>query len=61
MLSIGIGEAKKRWSEVLRKVASGNEIAITRRGKIVARLVPVDTVYIERSTDAARLSNTGTA
>jgi prevent-host-death family protein len=47
MLSIGVAEAKKRWSEILREAASGKEIAITRRGKIVGLLVPVDTSDVE--------------
>jgi prevent-host-death family protein len=40
MREIGVFEAKNRLSELLRRVETGEEIAITNRGKIVARLVP---------------------
>lgn len=34
-------EAKTQLSQLLRRVAAGEEITITRRGHEVARLVPV--------------------
>lgn len=40
MSEIGAFEAKNRLSELLRRAAAGEEIAITNRGKIIARLVP---------------------
>jgi prevent-host-death family protein len=40
MQEIGAFEAKNRLSELLRRAEAGEEIAITNRGKIVARLVP---------------------
>jgi prevent-host-death family protein len=40
MQEIGAFEAKNRLSELLRRAEGGEEIAITNRGKIVARLVP---------------------
>jgi prevent-host-death family protein len=40
MQEVGAFEAKNRLSELLRRAESGEEIAITNRGKIVARLVP---------------------
>ena len=40
MIEIGAFEAKNRLSELLRRAAAGEEIAITNRGKIIARLVP---------------------
>lgn len=40
MSEIGAFEAKNRLSELLRRAAAGEEIAITKRGKIIARLVP---------------------
>jgi prevent-host-death family protein len=40
MREIGAFEAKNRLSELLRQAETGEEIAITNRGKIVARLVP---------------------
>jgi prevent-host-death family protein len=40
MGEIGAFEAKNRLSELLRRAESGEEIAITNRGRIVARLMP---------------------
>lgn len=37
---VAIYEAKNRLSELINRVEAGEEIAITRRGKVVARLVP---------------------
>lgn len=38
--SVGVHEAKTHLSRLLDRVAAGEEIAITRRGEVVARLVP---------------------
>ncbi|HEX6256917.1 MAG TPA: type II toxin-antitoxin system Phd/YefM family antitoxin [Euzebyales bacterium] len=38
--SVGVHEAKTHLSQLLRRVAAGEEITITRRGRDVARLVP---------------------
>lgn len=40
MREIGAFEAKSRLGQLLDRVEAGEEIAITRRGKVVARLVP---------------------
>jgi prevent-host-death family protein len=41
--SINIADAKKRFSELLGKVAYGKEqIVITKRGRPMARLVPTE-------------------
>jgi len=40
MQEIGAFEAKNRLSELLRLAEAGEEIAITNRGRVVARLVP---------------------
>ena len=37
---IGSFEAKTHWSALLNKVALGQEIIITKRGKPVARIIP---------------------
>lgn len=43
MTEVGIRELKQRTSEVVRAVWERREsVAITRRGRIVARLVPVE-------------------
>ncbi len=39
MNDIALFEAKNRLSELIHRVEAGEEIAITRRGKVVARLV----------------------
>ncbi len=40
MREIGAFEAKSRLGQILDLVEAGEEVVITRRGKIVARLVP---------------------
>ena len=41
MREVGAFEAKTHLSELLAAVEAGEEITITRRGRAVARLVPV--------------------
>ena len=41
-IEIGAFEAKNRLSELLRAAEAGRSVIITRRGRAVARLVPVD-------------------
>jgi prevent-host-death family protein len=41
MVTVGVHEAKTTLSELLRRVAAGEEITITRGGDPVARLVPI--------------------
>lgn len=54
MFQIGAFEAKTHFAELLDRVAHGETLIITRRGRAVARLAPVD--QPERSGDAvARL------
>jgi prevent-host-death family protein len=40
MTDISLFEARNRLSELIKRVEAGEDIAITRRGMIVARLVP---------------------
>ena len=42
MNDVALFEAKNRLSELIHRVEAGEEIAITRRGKVVARLVPAE-------------------
>jgi prevent-host-death family protein len=42
MATLGIYEARTRWSEVIDRVAKGEEITITRHGMPVAKLVPAN-------------------
>lgn len=41
--SVGVHEAKTHLSQLLNLVAGGEEVSITRRGTVVARLVPPST------------------
>ena len=40
MREVGAFEAKSKLGQLLDRVEAGEEVVITRRGKIVARLVP---------------------
>jgi prevent-host-death family protein len=37
--TVGVYEARTRWSEIIREVEQGEVYVITRRGKPVAQLV----------------------
>ncbi|MBI4540985.1 MAG: type II toxin-antitoxin system Phd/YefM family antitoxin [Gemmatimonadetes bacterium] len=39
---IGVHEAKTKLSQLLRRVAAGEEVIISNRGRPVARLVPYE-------------------
>jgi len=41
-MRVGIRELKQHASAVIRRVASGESVEVTDRGKPVARIVPVD-------------------
>lgn len=51
MQTIGAFEAKTHLSALLDRVAAGEEIVITKRGKPVARLVPDDSVKKKMTPD----------
>lgn len=42
MNSYDVAEAKARLSEILEEVSSGQEVVLTKRGKPVARLIPME-------------------
>ena len=42
MITVNIHEAKSQLSQLLRRVASGEEVIIARAGKPIARIVPID-------------------
>lgn len=50
---IGAFEAKNKLGTLLDWVAKGEEVLITRRGKAVARLVPVERIDRARAKAAA--------
>jgi len=54
MITVGAFDAKTHLSSLLRKVAKGEEVLITRRGVPVARLVPVDEPDRRDVADAIR-------
>ena len=37
---VGIRELKAQFSEYFRKIKEGNTVAITERGRVVARIIP---------------------
>ena len=54
--SVGVHEAKTTLSKLLERVLAGEEIAITRRGEEIARLVPVASTATRRfGIDRGRL------
>ena len=53
MNEIGAFEAKNRLSELLRRAEAGEEIAITNRGRVVARLVPPGRLFDREQARAA--------
>ena len=55
--SIGAYDAKSRFSEILERVAGGEEFTITRHGAPVAKLVPVkkQTTVEERRAASERM------
>ena len=42
MRNVSVAEAKNHLSELIARVEAGEEVAVTRRGKPVARLVAMD-------------------
>lgn len=53
MNDVALFDAKNRLSELINRVEAGEEIAITRRGKVVARLVPAAPEEAEQSARKA--------
>jgi prevent-host-death family protein len=60
MREIGAFEAKKKLGQLLDLVEAGEEVVITRRGRVVARLVPpVDTEQARKAAAAIRAMSKG--
>ena len=51
--SIGAFEAKTHFSQLIERALQGEEIFITRRGKPVAKLVPIDDLYTSEAAKEA--------
>ncbi|MGV3492026.1 MAG: type II toxin-antitoxin system Phd/YefM family antitoxin [Devosia sp.] len=47
-------EAKAKFAEILRSAENGEAVTITRHGKPVARLVPIDQASEESEREASR-------
>jgi prevent-host-death family protein len=41
-MRVGVSEAKSCWSALLKRVSKGETVHITRRGRVIAKLVPAD-------------------
>ena len=41
MDSYNVAEAKSRLSEILQRVSEGEEVLLTRRGRPIARVIPI--------------------
>lgn len=55
-MEISVRELKSRLSETLRRVADGEEMLVTSRGKVVARLLPPPTRRDAVSADAEAIA-----
>ena len=53
--SVGAFEAKTHFSQLIERAMHGEVIFITRRGKPVAKIVPVETTHDLEETKAAAL------
>lgn len=53
MHTVGVFEAKNRLTALLDEVEDGGEIIITRRGKPIARLAPLETGFNRAKARAA--------
>jgi prevent-host-death family protein len=54
MRTVSLAEAKAKLSEMVTEASRGEVIAITRRGKIVARLTPAEAVKQPLDVDRLR-------
>jgi prevent-host-death family protein len=54
MRHIQASEAKARFSELLDDVEQGETIAITRHGKVIARIAPNEDARLQRARDAIK-------
>jgi prevent-host-death family protein len=41
-MNISTADAKAKFSELLKRVEAGEEVQVTRHGKVVAKIVPPD-------------------
>ena len=53
-LKVNIHEAKTQFSRLLRRVGNGEEIIISKAGKPIARLVPINEITEKRLPGSAK-------
>lgn len=53
--SIGTFEAKTHFTKIISQVMEGEEVFITRRGKAVAKIIPIETIPHTETINAAIL------
>ena len=53
-LTVNIGEAKARLSELIHRVEAGEDVVIAHAGRPVARLAPVERVNVKATIAALR-------
>ena len=53
MHTVGVFEAKNRLTALLDEVEDGGEVIITRRGRPIARLTPLDSGFNRAKASAA--------
>ena len=53
MHTVGVFEAKNRLTALLDEVENGGEVIITRRGKLIARLAPLESGFSRAKARAA--------
>ncbi len=61
MPTAGIAQLKARLSEYVARVKRGEEVLITERGKLVARMVPVEPAETDEEARIQRLVAKGLA
>ena len=54
-MSVGVHEAKTHLSRLLDRVAAGEEIEITNRGRVVARLIGPERPSVNLGFDRGRI------
>ncbi|MEK9144596.1 MAG: type II toxin-antitoxin system prevent-host-death family antitoxin [Elusimicrobiota bacterium] len=60
MTTVGLFEAKQHLSELVERARKGENIALTKRGVVVARLVPAESPGgIEEIVEAIRANRRG--
>ena len=58
-INIGIRDAKLHFSKLLKRVQQGGEVLLTDRGRLVAKIVPIDTQTLSLSDRIQRLEDQG--